>query len=260
MIALEGGPGRPLRIGHRGAAALAPENTLRGFRAAIALGVDLVEFDVLDLPRGPLIVAHSDHLDEVSHGRAYGSVRSKSLPELLELAPELPTLAEALAFFVEEAPQVGLHVDLKLNTRLDELAAAIVAHGLVDRCVVSGVSTSSLRTIGRHAPGIRIGLTYPEERLSVSRRPWLWPLVSPTLAAMRVSIPHRLERLTGRADASAVMLQHRLVTTQSVARAHALGLAVVTWTVDELHDLHRVTSAGVDGVVTNDPRIFGSLG
>ena len=138
VIALEGAPGRPLLIGHRGAAALAPENTLRAFRAAVALGVDLVEFDVLDLPRGPLIVAHSDHLDEVSHGRAHGSVRSKSLPELVELAPELPTLVEALSFFAEEAPHVGLHVDLKLSTRLDELAAAIVAHGLVDRCVVSG--------------------------------------------------------------------------------------------------------------------------
>ena len=55
------------------------------------------------------------------------------------------------------------------------------------------------------------------------------------------------------------MLQHKLVTPQSVARAHALGLAVVTWTVDELDDLHRVTSAGVDGVVTNDPRIFAAL-
>ena len=149
MIALEGAPGRPLRIGHRGAAALAPENTLRAFRAAVALGVDLVEFDVLDLPRGPLIVAHSDHLDEVSHGRAHGSVRSKSLPELVELAPELPTLEEALTFFAEEAPHVGLHVDLKLSTRLEELAAAIVAHGLVDRCVVSGVATASLRTIAR---------------------------------------------------------------------------------------------------------------
>ena len=62
--------GRVLRIGHRGAATLAPENTLRSFRAAVEVGVDLIEFDVLDLPRGPLVLAHSDHLDEVSHGAA----------------------------------------------------------------------------------------------------------------------------------------------------------------------------------------------
>ena len=129
----------PLRIGHRGAAALAPENTLRSFRAAVATGVDLIEFDVLDLPRGPLVLAHSDHLDEVSHGAANGRVRDLSLAELHAVAPELPTLDDALAFFAEEAPGIGLHVDLKLRTRLDELAAAIVRHGLEARTVVSGV-------------------------------------------------------------------------------------------------------------------------
>ncbi len=258
MIELAGSPGRPLRIGHRGAAALAPENTLEAFRAAVAHDVDLIEFDVLDLPLGPLIVAHSDHLDEVSHGRAQGSVSTHSLETLRAIAPNIPTLDETLAFFADEVPHVGLHVDLKLDTRLDELAAAIVAHGLADRSVVSGVSATSLRAVARHAPGVRVGLTYPEERLSISRRPWLWPLVTPTLAAMRASIPYRLSRLTTRAGASAVMLQHRLVTRSSVDRAHALGLPVVTWTVDEIDDLVRVTDAGVDGVVTNDPRIFGS--
>jgi glycerophosphoryl diester phosphodiesterase len=256
VIDISGSPGRPLRIGHRGAAALAPENTLGAFRAAIAHGVDLIEFDVLDLPRGPLVVAHSDHLDEVSHGRARGSVRALSLVELRDVAPDLPTFDEALTFFAEEAPHVGLHVDLKLNVRLDELALAIVAHGLVRRCVVSAVSAQSLRTIALTAPGLRVGLTYPEERFSISRRPWLWPLVTPTLKAMRVSLPYRLERLAGRAGASAMMLQHRLVTPAVVARAHHLELPVVAWTVDELHDLRRVVAAGVDGVVTNDPRIF----
>ena len=111
-----------LRIGHRGAATLAPENTLDSFRAAIAVGVDLIEFDVLDLKGGPLVLAHSDHLDEVSHGAASGRVRSKSLEELREVAPNLPTFDEALAFFVDEAPEIGLHVDLKLKTRLDEVA------------------------------------------------------------------------------------------------------------------------------------------
>lgn len=259
VIDLSGAPGRPLRIGHRGAAALAPENTLRAFRAAVAHNVDLIEFDVLDLPRGPLVVAHSDHLDEVSHGRAQGSVRGCSLAELRAVAPELPTLDEALAFFVDEAPHVGLHVDLKLSVRLDELAHAIVAHGLAERCVVSGVSPASLNTLARSTPGLRVGLTYPEERLSISRRPWLWPLVTPTLKAMQLSIPYRLPRLVVRASASAVMLQHRLVTPASVARAHELNLPVVAWTVDEADDLRRVIAAGVDCVVTNDPRIFSDV-
>lgn len=248
--------GTPLRIGHRGAAHLAPENTLAALRAAVEHGCDLVEFDVLALRRGPLVLAHSDHLDEVSHGAAHGRVGDLSLGELREVAPALPTLDEALAFFVDDAPGVGLHVDLKLDVRLDELAAAIRRHGLERRTVVSSSHPRRLRTVAAGAPRVRIGLTYPEDRFSVSRRPHLWPLVALGLSAMRASVPARVRRLTARAGASALMLQHRLVTERAVERAHALGLAVLAWTVDDVPELRRVTDCGVDAVITNDPRIF----
>jgi glycerophosphoryl diester phosphodiesterase len=248
--------GRPLRIAHRGASALAPENTLRAFRAAVAHGVDLIEFDVLDLPRGPLVVAHSDDLEEVSHGAARGSVRALALPELREAAPELPTLQEALAFFVEEAPGVGLHVDLKLRTRMDEVAAALRRHGLERRAVVSSVHVPSLRALARAAAGVRIGFTYPEDRFSVSRRPRLQPIVAAGLSALRASVPPRVPGMLRRAGATALMLQHALVTDAAVARAHAAGAPVLAWTVDDPDELERVVAAGADGVITNDPRLF----
>ena len=247
---------RPLRIGHRGAAALASENTVRSFRAAVAAGVDLIEFDVLDLPHGPLVVAHSNHLEEVSHGVARGRVRDLSLERLRDVAPELPTFDDALAFFVDEAPGVGLHVDLKLRTRLDELAAAIVRHGLDARTVVSSAHIPSLQAVARGAPNVRIGVTYPEDKHSISRRPYLWPVVSLGLHSLRASVRIRLPRLARRAGAGAVMLQHRLVTGSSVAALHAVGLPVLAWTVDAPAELERVVEAGVDGVITNDPRIF----
>ena len=256
MIGLRSESDRLLRIGHRGAAHLAPENTLQSFRAAVETGVDLIEFDVLDLPRGPLVIAHSDHLDEVSHGAAKGSVRSLTLAALRDVAPDLPTLDEALAFFVDEAPTVGLHIDLKLRVRLDELAAAIAHCRLEHRTVVSGVHIPSLRTFARNAPGVQVGLTYPEDRLSISRKPYLWPIVSLGLTSMRASVPIRLPRLARRAGADAVMLQHRLVSDAAVRRAHSEGLPVLAWTVDTRQDLERVLAAGVDGVITNDPRLF----
>ena len=125
------GDGPPIRVGHRGAALLAPENTLAAFEAALAVGVDAIEFDVLDLVGGPLVLAHSNDLHEVSHGVAAGTVRDRSLAELREVAPALPTLDEALAFFADR-PEVAVHVDLKLTERLDELAAALERHGLVE--------------------------------------------------------------------------------------------------------------------------------
>ena len=95
MISIERREGRPLRIGHRGAATLAPENTLNSFRAALEVGVDLVEFDVLARPGGELVVSHSYE----------------------EMVPETPTLDDALRFFAEEAPDTGVHLDLKLTRR-----------------------------------------------------------------------------------------------------------------------------------------------
>ncbi len=260
MIDLERRGGAILRIGHRGAAALAPENTLRAFRAAVAQGVDLVEFDVLDLPRGPLVLAHSDRLEEVSHGAVGGSVRERSLAELREAAPELPTLDEALAFFVEEAPEAGLHIDLKLTSRLDELAAALRRHDLERRTVVSSFHVPSLRAVARHAPAVRIGFTYPEDRFGVSRRRALEPVLRAGLVALRAGAPVVLPRMIRRAGATALMLQHALVTPRSVGRARALGAPVLAWTVDDPADLRRVVEAGVAGVITNDPRIFAAIG
>ena len=248
-----------LRIGHRGAARLAPENTLRSFREAVAHGVDLVEFDVLDLPGGPLVLAHSDRLHEVSHGAASGSVRGRSLAELLEVAPELPTFDQALEFFVDEAPEVGVHVDLKLTVRLDEVAAALRHHGLERRTVVSSFHMPSLHALAREAPAVRIGFTYPEDRYGVSRRPLLQPVLRAGLVSLRAAAPRFLPRLIRRAGATALMLQHALVTPRVVARAHELDAPVLAWTVDEPADLERVLEAGVDGVITNDPRLFAAI-
>ena len=260
MIELRRADGAPvLRIGHRGAAHIAPENTIPSLRAAVGHGVDLVEFDVLDLPRGPLVLAHSDHLDEVSHGRKTGSVRALTFDELREVAPELPTLDEALAFFADEAPAVGLHVDLKLQTRLDELAAALRRFDLDERTVVSSYHVPSLHALAREAPRVRIGFTYPEDRFGVSRRRLLHPVVGAGLTAARAVTARRLPGMIGRAGASALMLQHRLVTPGAVARAHAVGAPVLAWTVDTRADLERVVAAGVDGVITNDPRLFGPV-
>ena len=106
---------------------------------------------------------------------------------------------------------------------------------------------------------MRIGFTYPEDRLGVSRRRLLHPIVGAGLTAARAVTARRLPGMIGRAGASALMLQHRLVTPGAVARAHAVGAPVLAWTVDTRADLERVVAAGVDGVITNDPRLFGPV-
>jgi glycerophosphoryl diester phosphodiesterase len=257
LVRLLRGEGPPIRVGHRGAALLAPENTLRSFEAAIAAGAEAIEFDVLDLLDGPLVLAHCDDLDEVSHGAAAGTVRDRSLAELREVAPELPTLDEALAFLAER-PELIVHVDLKLTSRLDEVATALARHGLVDRTVVSSFHLPSLAALGRHAPEVHIGFTYPEDRLGVARHRVLHPAIRVGTRVMRATLPQRVPSLAARAGAQALMLHHAVVSAATVERAHALGVAVWAWTVDHPHELERMLRAGVDAVITNDPRILTS--
>ncbi|MCP9487221.1 MAG: glycerophosphodiester phosphodiesterase [Gaiellaceae bacterium MAG52_C11] len=248
-----------IRVGHRGAAALAPENTLAAFEAAFGAGVDAIELDVLDLVGGPLVVAHSNDLFEVSHGAACGTVRDRSLAELRELAPELPTLDEALEFFVDRQ-ELAVQVDLKLSERLDELAAALQRHGLVGRTVVSSFHRASLAAVARALPSVRIGFTYPEDRRGVARRRILHPAIRLGTVVLRAVLARRVGAMLARAGADALMLHHAVVSPEAVAVAHARGAAVWSWTVDGPAELARMEAAGVDAVITNDPRLFRVVG
>jgi glycerophosphoryl diester phosphodiesterase len=247
--------GRPLRIGHKGAAALEPENTLRSLSRAVELGCDLVEFDVLDLHDGTLVLAHSDDLFEVSHGSARGRVRSQTLYGLREIAPELATFDEALEL-LGSVNGVGLHVDLKWHGYEAAAAEAIRRHGLVARTVVSTFHAKSLRELAVLEPSLQRGLTYPFDRRGVSSRRLLTPVTASALIAIRSALPRRITRMLERARANAAMLHHSVVSRAAVDRAHVHGAAVFAWTVDDEAALRRVLDAGVDGVITNDPQIF----
>ncbi len=226
---------RVIRVGHRGAAALAPENTLESFEAALVHGVDAIEFDVVALADGPLVVGHS--LSELPDSRA--------------------TLDDALDFL--RARDVFLHVDLKLTTRLDELAAAIERHGVAERTVVSSFHLPSLQAVAAHAPALPIGFTYPEDRYGVSKRRGMKPAIRLGTLALRRALVARIPQMIARAGAKALMLQHAVVSPAAVARAHAAGAAVWAWTVDDVDELARLDAAGVDAVITNDPRIFSGV-
>lgn len=236
MIALERRDGRPLRIGHRGAASLAPENTLGSFRAAVEVGVDLVEFDLVAAPSGALVVAHS---------RA-------------DIHDETPSLEDALRFFVGEAPGVGAHVDLKVSGRERDVVAAIRRHGLQGRSFVSGFYFGSARAVRAHDPTIRTGITFPRGVFGITEDGRRAPIGRAGLRTLRRFAPAVIPLLLDGTRARAIALHHTLVTAGSVRAAHARGAPVVAWTVDDPEVLARVDAAGADAVVTNDPRIFTS--
>ena len=233
MISLARRDGRPLRIGHRGAATLAPENTLPSFHAALAVGVDLIEFDVIARPDGVLVVAHSQ-------------------PEMQD---ETPTLDEVLRFFVDEAPDTGVHVDLKQRGRETDLVDALRRFALVERSFVSSTSFRAVRRLStlQAAPA---GITIPRGVFGISDAGRTAPLARGALRVLRVLAPYLIRPVLAYTRAGAVVIHHTLVSPKSVRAAHACGVPVVTWTVDTRAELARVVEEGVDAVVTNDPRIF----
>jgi glycerophosphoryl diester phosphodiesterase len=111
-----------LRIGHRGAAALAPENTIQSLRLAQELGCDLVELDVLVVEE-TLVLAHS----------------------AAELPSERATLDEALAVLAPAG--TGIQVDLKTPGVEAAVADALRRHGVLDRALVSSFHPGSLRAL-----------------------------------------------------------------------------------------------------------------
>ena len=232
MIDLSRRDGRMLRIGHRGAAALAPENTIESLRLAIELGCDLVEFDVHEVA-GTLVLAHDSPVG----------------PD-----PELPTLDEALAFLA--GTKAGAHLDLKATGAEEAVADALGRHGLVERTVVSSFRPDTLRALRAVEPGLRLGLTYPEDRRGLVQRRGLAPFIRPALGAMRAVLPFRVARLLAGAGASAAMLHFAVASKAVVERCHAIGAPVLVWTVDEHPWVPRLDAMGVDGVITNNPHIF----
>jgi glycerophosphoryl diester phosphodiesterase len=226
------------RVGHRGASALAPENTPEAFALAVELGCDMLEFDVLAQADGSIVVAHD----------------SRRLRD-----PGLVTLDEALAFCAERLPGVGLQVDLKRRGIERDVVDALRRHGVLEHSWVSGFDADSLRRVAGVEPALPRSFTYPRDRLGVSKHGPLAPVVRGALRLGGASLPRRIPALLRRAGATALTLHYSVASEEAIARAHELDAPVYVWTVDDRSLAERLVSWGADGIITNDPRVFSGL-
>ena len=220
------GDDRPLLIGHRGAAAVAPENTLASLEAAVDAGADIVEFDVLP----GLRLGHS----------------------VREAAAEPLALDDALAFLARH--DVGVHLDLKHQGYERDVAVAVARHALGERALVSTAFASIARRMRAAAPELPVAIGYPRDRLGVSKLRWPAPLPRTGAAAVRQAMPLRVPLLLCWARATVLALHHTLCSRAAVATAHRLGAPVLAWTVNDEAALRCVVAAGVDGIVSDDPK------
>ncbi len=233
-------PGRPLVLGHRGASADAPENTVAAFRLAVAQGADGVELDVWRCATGEVVVAH----DEDARRVAGADLRIPDAPLAALRALDvggwkgerfrgepIPLLAEVL----EALPGAVVNVELKSRRRDLRLAAAaarvVAAAGAAGRVLVSSFDWRLVVAFRVAAPEIPVGLLFDGEHAWRAR------------LALGV-------RLLG---PSAVHPERALVTAARARRWTARRLAVNVWTVDEPAEARRLAALGATALITNVP-------
>jgi glycerophosphoryl diester phosphodiesterase len=220
-----------VRVGHRGAAALAPENSLAAIEAAAAFGVDAVELDVLRRRDGQLVLGHGP-----------------------EAADGAPSLDEALALVVRLG--LAVQVDVKDGGLETGIVAALREHDLLSRAFVSAFSLPILQAFAATEPGLPRSFTYPEDRLGATENRLLRPAVRPALAVLRARAPRRLPRLLRAAGAQAATLNWGVASPAAVAACHASDVAVFVWTVNDAVLATTLVASGIDGIITDDPRIL----
>ncbi|WP_058304554.1 glycerophosphodiester phosphodiesterase [Gorillibacterium timonense] len=224
---------------HRGAAGNAPENTMAAFRLAVEQGADGIELDIQMSKDGELIVIHDETLDRTTDGT--GLVVARTAAELRELnaakqMPEypverLPFLREVLEFLQPTA--LELNIELKngiiLYEGMEEKVIALVReYGMESRVIFSSFNHYSLVKLADLAPDIERGILYTAGLYE----PWNYA------------------RLMG---ASALHPYFYSVYPEIVQGAHAAGVKVRPYTVDEEAVMKRMLACGVDGIITNYP-------
>lgn len=218
-----------LKIGHRGARAYEPENTLRSFNRAVELGVDAVELDVRQTKDGELVVIHDPEVDKTTNGK--GAVKDLTLKQIKSLdigkGEKIPTLAETLDFIDKK---VKILIELKDSGYEDEVLKAVHDRGLERNVIIVSFHEDALRKVRTLDGAVHTGLIYVTHK-------------NPVKAALDLKAQYLLQL-------------YRFVHTADVQKAHDNGLKVIVWTINKSEEVAAYVKKGVDGIASDKPDIL----
>lgn len=213
------------------------ENTLAAFRHAVDLGYRYLETDVHVTSDGVLLAFHDDVLDRVTDrtGRVATTTYAQVQQALVGQRERVPSLAQLLEAF----PHARFNIDLKSPGAVAALAAFVAEHDAWDRVLVGSFSACRLERFRRLTGG----------RVATSAHPL-------EVAAFRFLPSARMARAVTRGRPCALQVPHRrgplvVVTRGLVRRAHAAGVQVHVWTVDDPEEMRLLLDRGVDGILTD---------
>jgi glycerophosphoryl diester phosphodiesterase len=217
-----------LRIGHRGAAGYAPENTLASIEKAISFGLNFVEVDVQRTNDGHLVILHDERVDRTTNGT--GLVSEMPLRSLRKLdagaGQGIPTLEEVLQ---TANGRVGLILELKVQGLAAQTYEAVQRSAFAGPIIYASFIHGEMRSIREAEP-----------------------------QALTMALFGRLVKKTPIAVAQSVQATHvgfnyRVVTKSLVETCHQRGLVVFVYTVNERQDIQKQKSLGVDGIISDFP-------
>ncbi len=216
-----------LNIGHRGAAGLEPENTLRSFTRATIEGADAVELDLRLTRDERLVVLHDATIDRTTNGS--GPAAEMSLEEIKRLdaglGERVPTFEEVL-----EVTDLPIYAELKVVEAAGPLAACIRERGLARRITPISFLPEALYRIKQSLPDLAVGL-----------------VVSGTLSGLTGAL---------RVGATLVSPEAAYLNAALVESCRQAGLRVTAWTVNESEEMRRMIRMEVDGIVTDRPDLL----
>ncbi len=226
--------GRPRVWAHRGASALAPENTLAAFELAKQAGADGIELDVRLGSDGTVVVFHDRDLLRLCERPGCIEELSAVDRKALRVRGEpVPTLGEVFAMLGD----LELNVEIKANkpgrmgALVDATAKVIRNSPRPDQVIISSFDPIALLQIHRHLPDLALAFLFGADQALPLRKGWV-----------------------GRAlGASVLHPEHTLCTEATVKVWKAAGMPINAWTVDEDDELRRLAALGIDGVFANDP-------
>ncbi len=218
-----------LRVGHRGARAYAPENTIASFKKALEIGVDAVELDVRRTKDNKLVVIHDEDVKRTTDGE--GLVCKLGLEQIKRFSADggekIPTLEEALDFLDKK---VKVFVELKEEDIEEQVLAIVHARGLEKNVVIVSFLENALRKIRELNSTIETGLIYAKHK-------------NPLNAALDLK-------------ANYLLAFYRFTHTANVEKAHESGLKVVVWTINTPEEVEQYAKKGVDGIASDKPDIL----
>lgn len=216
-----------LRIGHRGAAGHAPENTLASIEQAVALGCALAEVDVRRTADGSLVLLHDKRVDRTTNGK--GLVAEMGLEDLRKLdaggRERIPTLEEALQ---AANGRIGLILEIKAEGLAYDICGIVRASGFTGPIIYASFLHDELQHLRRADPDARTMALF--KKLPKD----------PAADAVRLQATH-------------VGLRFNVATTPLVKALHKAGLVVFAYTVNKPKDIQRMRTLGVDGIVSDWP-------